>query len=79
MTAGLRVDQIRGLEPRIPVGVYVPFGGSVVPDGWLDCDGSAVSRTTYASLFAVIGDSYGAGDGSTTFNLPTAAGSIIRT
>lgn len=43
---------------------------TTVPDGWLECDGSAVSRTTYAELFAEIGTTYGAGDGSTTFNLP---------
>ena len=41
------------------------------PTGWLNCDGSAVSRTTYANLFAVIGTNYGVGDGSTTFNLPS--------
>lgn len=41
-----------------------------VPDGWLQCNGAAVSRTTYAALFAVIGTKYGSGDGRTTFNLP---------
>lgn len=41
-----------------------------VPDGWLQCNGAAVSRTTYAALFAVIGTKYGSGNGSTTFNLP---------
>lgn len=46
---------------------------SSVPSGWLDCRGQAVSRTTYAALFAVIGTAYGAGDGSTTFNLPNTA------
>jgi microcystin-dependent protein len=46
------------------------FGGGALPDGWLLCDGSAVSRTTYADLFAVIGETWGVGDGSTTFNLP---------
>ncbi|MCW8965596.1 MAG: phage tail protein [Candidatus Pacearchaeota archaeon] len=44
--------------------------GASVPSGYLECDGSAVSRTTYADLFAVIGTTYGVGDGSTTFNLP---------
>ena len=46
------------------------------PNGWLICDGSAVSRTTYATLFAVIGTTYGTGDGSTTFNLPDLQGRV---
>ena len=54
-----------------PVGAIQAFGGSTAPLGWLMCDGSAVSRTTYAALFAVIGTRYGAGDGSTSFNLPS--------
>ena len=53
-----------------PTGMITPFGGSSSPNGWLLCDGSAVSRDTYSELFAVIGTAYGAGDGSTTFNLP---------
>jgi len=48
------------------------------PDGWLEEDGSAISRTTYALLFAVIGTTYGIGDGSTTFNLPDARGEFVR-
>lgn len=52
------------------------FAGSTAPKGWLICDGSAVSRTTYADLFAVIGTSYGSGDGSTTFNIPNLKGKI---
>ena len=52
---------------------------STVPQGFLTCDGSAVSRSTYGALFTAIGTTYGAGDGSTTFNLPTAAGFIIKT
>ena len=54
----------------LPIGTQVAYGGITPPSGWLICDGSAISRTTYADLFAVIGTSYGAGDGSTTFNLP---------
>lgn len=54
----------------LPTGLILPYGGSTVPDGWLLCNGGAISRTTYADLFAVIGTKYGAGDGSTTFNLP---------
>lgn len=53
-----------------PTGSIVMFGGVVLPDGWLWCDGSAVSRTTYVDLFAQIGIKFGAGDTFTTFNLP---------
>lgn len=53
-----------------PTGVITAFGGSNAPNGWLSCDGSAVSRTAQAILFSVIGVTYGVGDGSTTFNLP---------
>lgn len=59
-----------------PVGVIAPYSGSVVPDGFLACAGQAVSRTTYAALWAVIGAIYGAGDGSTTFNLPDLRGRV---
>lgn len=55
-------------------GVIKGFGGTVAPGGYLLCDGSAVSRTTYAALFSVISTLNGVGDGSTTFNLPDGAG-----
>ena len=55
-------------------GIIYPFSGSTVPDGFLLCDGAAVSRTTYAELFQVIGTTYGSGDGSTTFNVPDLRG-----
>lgn len=48
------------------------------PPGWVECNGAAVSRTTYSKLFSVIGTLYGAGDGSTTFNLPELRGEFIR-
>jgi microcystin-dependent protein len=51
-------------------GMMMMYGGSSAPSGWLICDGTAVSRTTYATLFGIVGVAYGAGDGSTTFNLP---------
>lgn len=53
-----------------PTGSIVMFAAATVPAGWLAADGSAVSRTTYASLFAVLGTAYGVGDGTTTFNVP---------
>ncbi|QMP19181.1 tail fiber [Pseudomonas phage Persinger] len=57
-------------------GVVLPFAGAAAPNGWLLCHGQAVSRTTYAHLFAVIGTAYGAGDGSSTFNLPDLRGRV---
>lgn len=59
-----------------PTGVVLPFAGSAAPTGWLLCDGAAVSRTTYADLFATISTTYGAGDGSTTFALPDLKGRV---
>lgn len=57
-----------------PVGAILPYGGSSIPTGWLLCDGSEVSRTTYDELFAVVGTSFGNGNGSSTFNLPDLRG-----
>lgn len=54
----------------VPAGAITQFAGVSAPAGWLLCNGQAISRTTYADLFAVIGTTYGTGDGSTTFNLP---------
>jgi microcystin-dependent protein len=62
--------------PALPSGVMLDFGGGAAPAGYLLCDGSAVSRTTYANLFAAIGTSWGAGDGSTTFNVPDMRGRV---
>jgi hypothetical protein len=60
-----------------PIGLTIPFFGSTPPAGWLFADGSAVSRTTYAALFALMGTSYGAGNGTTTFNLPLFTDQIL--
>ena len=60
----------------VPSGIFLPYGGSSAPTGWILCDGSAVSRTTYATLFTAIGTAYGTGDGSTTFNIPDLRGRI---
>jgi len=59
-------------------GALSAFAFTSVPTGWLECDGSAVSRTTYSDLFAAIGDTFGAGDGSTTFAIPDLRGEFIR-
>ena len=62
-------EMLPKLKPlSVPTGMISAF--HTVPDGWLQCNGAAVSRTTYAALFAVIGTKYGSGNGSTTFNLP---------
>lgn len=64
------------VNTNTPVGSISLFAGTTAPDGWLICDGSAVSRTTYANLFSVIGTTYGTGDGSTTFNIPNLKGKV---
>ena len=66
-TSKTLVGAINEIEP---VGSIKMYAGANAPSGWLKCDGSAVSRTTYAALFTAIGTTYGAGNGSTTFNLP---------
>ena len=58
----------------VPIGAMMAYGGATAPSGWLLCYGQAISRTTYSALFAVIGIAYGAGDESSTFNLPDKRG-----
>lgn len=67
-----------GIEPGLlpPVGSLMPYAGATAPTGWLLCDGSAVSRSTFGNLFAVCGTTYGAGNGTTTFNLPDLRGRV---
>ena len=60
----------------IPPGTIVMTGRSTAPTGWLTCNGDAVDRTTYATLYAVIGETFGPGNGSTTFNLPDMRGRV---
>lgn len=63
----------------IPTGVVVAFAtAAAAPSGWLLCDGSSVSRSTYSALYAVLGTTWGQGDGSTTFNLPDYRGVALR-
>lgn len=61
-----------------PVGTIMPWPTATIPAGWLECDGSAISRTDYAELFGVLGETYGNGDGSTTFNKPDLRGQFLR-
>jgi microcystin-dependent protein len=65
---------LQDITNRSEVGTIKPWGKATAPSGYLLCDGSAVSRTTYADLFAVISTTYGAGDSSTTFNVPDLQG-----
>ena len=60
---------LTGIE-GIPTATIVPWSSASVPSGFLECNGAAVSRSTYSALFAIVGTTYGAGDGASTFNLP---------
>ena len=66
------------IPEAVTVGTVIAFAGNSVPSGFLFCDGSAISRTTYAALYAVIGTTYGSGDGSTTFDLPNLTDKFIQ-
>ena len=72
-----KVQKSNLIKDTVPAGVIEMFGGSTAPSGYLICDGSAVSRTTYSKLFTAIGTTYGAGDGSTTFNVPNIKGRVV--
>lgn len=61
---------------RVPIGVMMIWSTDIAPKDWLLCYGQAISRTTYARLFEVVGTTYGVGDGSTTFNIPDFRGRI---
>ena len=61
----------------VPTGAMMPYAASIAPNGWLLCDGSAFSRTTYLTLYSLIGTTYGNGDGVNTFNLPNLKGRTI--
>lgn len=63
---------------NLPAGLVMHFANSTAPTGWLECNGAAVSRTTYAALFTAIGTLYGVGNGTTTFNLPDLRGQFLR-
>jgi microcystin-dependent protein len=65
-------------QALVPAGAVQAFAMNSAPSGWLAADGTAVSRATYAALFAAISTTYGAGDGSTTFNLPDLRGYFVR-
>lgn len=64
------------LAASVPVGTVSQTARATAPTGYLICDGSAISRTTYSDLFTAIGTAYGSGDGSTTFNVPNLKGKV---
>ena len=76
-------DIIEQMQPSVETGTVKPglfmwWTQTTAPDGWLICDGSQVSRTTYSDLFSVIGTTFGSGDGSTTFTLPDLRAAFVR-
>ena len=75
---GASFDFVGEILTATPTGSVTAFASSSVPIGWLECNGAAVSRTTYAALYGVIGTTWGVGDGSTTFNLPDFRGEFLR-
>ncbi|HPS56951.1 MAG TPA: phage tail protein [Spirochaetota bacterium] len=66
------------INANTPAGTVVAYAGSVIPEGWLECNGAAVSRTEYSELFTALGTSWGVGDGDSTFNLPDLRGRFLR-
>jgi len=68
-------SDLTGIEGTA-TGTILPWSASSLPTGFLECDGAAVSRSTYSALFAIIGTTYGAGDGSSTFTLPNLADNV---
>jgi microcystin-dependent protein len=68
-------SDLTGIEGTA-TGTILPWSASSLPTGFLECAGAAVSRSTYSALFAIVGTTYGAGDGSSTFNLPNLADNV---
>lgn len=74
----LTVNSTETVNGLSPVGTLISYAGTSIPTGWLLCNGSAVSRSTYSRLFNIIGTKYGTGNGSTTFNLPNCNGRFLE-
>jgi microcystin-dependent protein len=71
--SGANLIDVEGVN----TGIIIPWTDSTAPSGFLECNGAAVSRVTYAALFTVIGTTYGSGNGSTTFDLPNLSDSVV--
>lgn len=78
LSAATAASTYAPIASRVPTGASIIWNTSTAPAGFLEENGSAISRTTYAALFAVIGTTFGVGDGSTTFNLPDSRGYFVR-
>ena len=76
-SANINIATAFAAQP-VPAGSVFNFAASTAPTGYLECSGAAVSRSTYAALFAVTSTTFGVGDGSTTFNLPNLRGEFVR-
>ena len=73
----VREENLYPPEMLMPVGSVTAYVSSTAPNGWLNCQGQELYRGDYPALFSVIGTTYGAGDGSTTFNLPNLSGRVV--
>lgn len=71
------IEGLTVIKDMFPISTVLQICSDVIPENWLLCDGQAVSRTTYAKLFSVLGTKYGEGNGSTTFNLPNFKGKVV--
>ncbi len=71
-------NRMMELGSYVPPGAVMSFAMSAAPIGWLPCNGAAINRTTYGPLFSAVGIAFGAGDGSTTFNVPDLRGRFVR-
>jgi microcystin-dependent protein len=76
VTSGIQAQINAATASTAPTGSITMYGASSAPTGWHLCDGSAISRTTFSALFAIIGTNYGPGDGSTTFNVPNMVNNV---
>jgi microcystin-dependent protein len=72
----MAISSALGVAGAVPVGSVQMYVSATPPSNWMICDGTAISRTQYANLYAIIGTKYGVGDGSTTFNIPSVSGRI---
>lgn len=73
----VREENLFPPEMLMPVGVVLPYVSSSAPNGWLNCEGQELYRGDYPALFAVIGTTYGAGNGTTTFRIPNLSGRVV--